>query len=107
MSIHFTQFLRPNGQKKPVVIDMNEDVEKLANQLISNGYKFEIEELSTGVIHMDCSKEDQDPIAIELCQNGPPVVDTVERLVRTAHERAFRVEFYDEDEDPEEFWRSN
>lgn len=104
MSIPFTQFLRPNGQKRNIEIDMEKDLEKLAHELISNGYKFEIEELSTGAIHMDCSRVDEEPLAVELCVNGPPVVEAVKKLILSAHDRAFKIEFYDEDENPEEFW---
>ncbi len=86
MSIFFTQFLRPDGRKVPTEIDMPEDVEKMAHELISAGCRFEIEELSTGVIHMDCTAiGGEGPLALELCDNGPPVVDAVERLVRESH----------------------
>lgn len=107
MSIKFTQFLRPNGTPVPVEVDMPEDVEKMAHQLIDSGYKFEIEQLTTGEVHMDCSKPGAEaPIALELCQNGPSVIDAIDRLVRLSHMKAFskKIEVFEEDENPEEFW---
>lgn len=90
MAIKFTQYLRPNGKKVSAEIDMPEDIESMARRLSSAGYKFEIEELSTGVVHMDCSADGAEgPVAIELCENGPPVVFAVERLVRESHEIVF------------------
>ena len=86
MAIPFTQFLRPDGRKTSVVIDMSEEIELMARSLIERGYKFEIEELSTGMVHMDCSiLGAEGPVALELCQNGPPVIASVERLVRDSH----------------------
>lgn len=87
MSIPFTQFLRPYGQRK-AVIDMPEEIEAKAYRLVEAGYCFEIEVLTTGHILMDCHKpEDDEPIALRLCENGPPVVKAVTGLVNTAHER--------------------
>ena len=90
MAIPFTQFLRPDGRKTSVSIDMPEEIELMATALIESGYKFEIEELSTGMVHMDCSTYGAEgPVALELCQNGPPVIAAVERLVRDSHITVF------------------
>lgn len=106
MSIKFTQFLRPNGKSITVEVDMPEDIDKMAHQLIENGYRFEIEQLTTGEVHMDCSKLQEDPVAVELCQNGPPVIEAINRLVKISHMKVFskKIEIYDEDENPVEFW---
>jgi hypothetical protein len=90
MSIKFTQFLRPDGKQVPTEIDMPDEVEKMAHELILAGCRFEIEELSTGVIHMDCTmRGGEGPLALELCDNGPPVLEAVERLVRESHSLIF------------------
>lgn len=90
MSIPFTQYLRPNGRREAVTIDMHTTIEEQAQELISAGYVFEIEELMNRVIHMDCSRpQDAMPVALELCENGPPVVQAVQDLVLEAHSYAF------------------
>lgn len=87
MSIPFTQYLRPDGEKRSVEIDRPADIETMARQLIADGARFEIEELTTLEISMTCDvvgEEDFDVLAHEVCQNGPPVLDAVDRLVRRA-----------------------
>jgi hypothetical protein len=83
----FTQFLFPNGRKKANVIDMPEEIEKLADELSKAGYNFEIEVFpDTQLVHMDCCDE-EGPLATETCKNGPEVPVKVEKLVRRAHAR--------------------
>lgn len=86
MSIHFTQFLRPNGRQVQKEIDMPQEVEELAQILIKAGCRFEIEELSTGMINMECMVDDV-CVAGELSPNGPEVPKAVESLVRKAYAR--------------------
>jgi hypothetical protein len=101
MSIPFTQYLRPDGRKAFVTIDMPAEVEAVANELIKNGYHFDVEELQTGVVSMTCEKSD-DVISIQLCSNGPEVVEAVTKLVRTADERHREGWRPNQDEDGEE-----
>lgn len=87
MSIPFTQYLRPNGERRPTEIDMPDEIEALAHKFIEAGGSFECEELTTGhvsltAVHM-VDDEPQD-IAIKVCANGPPVIDAVEYVVRQA-----------------------
>lgn len=87
MSIQFIQFLRPNGRRKPVLVDRPEEVESLAEELESQGYQFEIEVLTTGQIHMTVSDpvEGLDHVS-RVCENGPPVPQSVDSLIREAHQ---------------------
>jgi hypothetical protein len=82
--IPFTQYLRPNGEKRAIEIDMPLPIEHLALTFIKAGGRYEAEELRTGQISLTAvytiDGEDQD-IAIELCQNGPDVPYAVELLV--------------------------
>jgi len=90
MSIPFTQFLRPDGRRKDVTIDMPADVEAQAHELIEAGYRFEIEELTTGEIFMTCTTgKDDDPYFNDLCDNGPGVRASVADLVARATALAF------------------
>lgn len=85
MSIGFTQYLRPLGNKREVEIDMPPEIEALAARFIAAGGRFECEELRTGQVSLTgaykLEGEWQD-IAIELCANGPEVDAAVEKLVR-------------------------
>jgi hypothetical protein len=84
MSIKFTQYLRPNGRQRPVEIDMPKEVEEKAQTLISDGYHFDIEQLATGMISMTCEKGDE-IVSMEVCPNGPEVVDGVQKIIERAH----------------------
>jgi hypothetical protein len=85
MSILFTQYLRPDGRKRGVEIDMLQEVEDLAERFIAAGGRYECEELTPGHASLtavyEVDGEDQD-IAIEVCSNGPEVPERVEKLVR-------------------------
>jgi len=95
MSIPFTQFLRPDGRRKPTSIDMDPKTEEVAAALIDAGIQFEIEELMTGKVSMECINyaiEDGEPgflVANAICDNGPSVLVAVADLVTRAHERMF------------------
>jgi hypothetical protein len=83
--IPFTQYLRPDGRKRYVDIDMPAPIEHLALQFIEAGGRYEIEELRTGEVSLtavfNVDDEDRD-IAREICSNGPPVVHAVALIVR-------------------------
>jgi len=73
----------------------------MAEQLVSAGYRFEMQKLPSGGFHMDCSRPGAEgPVSLELCESGFSA-ELTDRLVREAH----GVEFWDEDENPEEFWK--
>jgi len=85
--MRFTQFLFPNGRKKPNDIVMPEETERLAGELQGAGYSFEIEVFpDTQVVSMDCC-DLEGQLASEACPNGPDVPVAVEKLVRRAHQR--------------------
>ena len=101
MAIPFTQYFLPNGRQEQVVIDMDPETEKLAQELIAAGFHFDIETLTTGMISMTCEK-DEDMVAIKLASNGPAVVTAVEDLVRDAyeaHKQGWKPNQYEEPED--------
>ena len=88
LDIVFTQFLRPNGRQVSVWIERSAAVVDQAKALRARGYLFEIEELSDGTVSMTVERPDEDqPIAIELCPNGPAVPATVDRLIVAAFHR--------------------
>ena len=81
-NIYFTQFLRPDGRKVPVSIDRPPHIVTAADFIRSHGFKFEIEELSTGHASMTISDE-HDDYHRKICVNGPAVPATVDELVTT------------------------
>jgi len=89
MSIPFIQFLRPNGERKAVEIDMPDPIEEKARVLLKAGCRFEIEELTTGEINMECMVGEI-CVAGEVCPNGPAVPEAVQRMVLDAYERLDR-----------------
>lgn len=78
--IPFTQYLRPNGRQTEVAIDRPPHIAELAERIISRGYRFECEELTTGHASLTIAGPDDDE-DIELVMNGPGVPDAVDRLV--------------------------
>lgn len=87
LGIPFTQYLRPDGRKRPTSIDMPDEIEALAFSFIEAGGWFEVEELTTGHASLTaCHIVEGEPqdIAIRVVENGPPVVMAVEELVREA-----------------------
>jgi hypothetical protein len=91
--IPFTQFLRPNGRRKEDGIERPAEIEEMAQQIIAKGYRFEAEVLMTGHVHLDCcGPNPSDPnediqVTSVVSKNGPEILDKVDELVRTAHER--------------------
>lgn len=88
--IPFTQFLRPNGMRRTVLIDRAEAVGKKAKALQNRGCRFEIEELNNGIVSMTVElrgSEDDGPIAHRLVPNGPMVPEVVDALIQEAYER--------------------
>ena len=84
--VKFTQYLRPHGRPKEVYIDLPKEFEDMADKLISQGYHFDIEVLTTGQIHMSCENDSLDsPVIVNaICDNGPKVVTCVERIISSA-----------------------
>lgn len=82
----FTQFMFPNGRRVSESIERSAEIKAKARELIeTGGYSFEIEcSPDTQLVNMDCSDENE-PIAIQLCQNGPAIPETVDILVNEAY----------------------
>jgi hypothetical protein len=66
---------------------MPKELADRAFALIKNGFFFECEVLMDGTVSMTCEGPDSDengPIAIELCPNGPEVPTAVRKLILAA-----------------------
>lgn len=85
--IPFTQFLRPDGRRRPMRIVRPLDIVQQARAIVAKGCEFHIEELATLKISMTCfDTAIEEDIAIEVCANGPPVCGAVDRLVSVAND---------------------
>lgn len=89
MGIEFTEYVLPRGRSRMQWIDRPEEIERLAQEFIDSGGRYECEILTTGHVSLTAvhkvDGEDQD-IAIEVCGNGQEVPDRVDRLVRKSVE---------------------
>jgi len=69
-------------------IDRPEATNTKAWAVIGAGGRFTCEELMTGEVSLTAEHPAFDfDIAHELCSNGPPVIEAVDRLIETAYQR--------------------
>ncbi len=83
MTIPFTQYLMPDGRKSLQLIDMDEETENKAQEILDAGYAFEMEMLRD---YKTCSFSIFDPrrdcdVAMEIAVNGPPVLVAIKKLI--------------------------
>jgi hypothetical protein len=83
--IPFTQYLMPNGRKVDLTIARTKEVYDKAKDIIKAGYRFEIEMLTTGLVHMTITDNDNDHDS-EVVNNGPEVLLAVDRMITRFHE---------------------
>lgn len=81
----FTQYKFPNGHRVPIDIDMPDEIERKARDLVESNWSFEIEiNPDTQIVHMDCCNYER-ALANRICRNGPQVPQKVQDLVNDAH----------------------
>lgn len=87
--IPFTQFLRPNGDRRQTFIDVPHKVALMATRFIEEGGSYTSELVQVGLVSL-CAEftlegERQD-IACTIAPNGPGIEQAVENLVRKIYE---------------------
>lgn len=88
--MEFIQYMRPDGQRVKRTFDASEGVERLAAEVVEQGWRFEAEVLPGGYVSLTCEPPDDDEEfggCIEVVPNGPKVPGAVAELVRAAHKR--------------------
>ncbi len=95
MIIPFIQYLRPHGRKKNISIEVDQVTGEMAKELINAGARFEIEELSTGLVSLECinAEVDEDDSMFYLAGKLAPntgMKKAVAELIKQAYERMFR-----------------
>ena len=83
--VPFIQYMRPNGRRADVVINMPDDLADMAEAILARGYRFECEELTTGHASLTLTGDDEGDILIEVVRNGPAVPGAVETLIRDGY----------------------
>jgi len=86
--VYFTQYLLPDGRKRPMYINVDHETGSKANQLIGAGCHFDVEILSTGMISLTCEC-DEDMIGIQLSKNDPEIVDKTVLLINESYDKVF------------------
>jgi hypothetical protein len=81
--VNFKRYHLPDGHRSLEHYDVGEELEVKAQELTSAGWSFEMELLSTGVIHLDCC-DGEEQLWNVLC---PPekVMVGVKAIVEKAH----------------------
>ena len=87
-TIPFTQYMLPNGARRSATFECNEETYAQSKRLLEDGYYFDAEILSTGMVSLTCEEEDR-LVNIEVVANGPDVVQAVERLVAESYATVF------------------
>jgi hypothetical protein len=85
MKVVFTQYLRPDGRTRPVYIERKDmAIQALAETLLANGCKFEVEELQTGEVLFECLDGEGESLSTAICSNGSQVPRVVDQLIQDA-----------------------
>ena len=82
--IPFTQYLLPDGRRRPIGFGVEGETEAKARAVLDHGWVFEAEILTTGEISLTVS-DGEDDRAIVVVANGPGMAAAVEGLVAEAH----------------------
>ncbi len=89
--VKFTQYLRPDGRRKTIRLQVPDEIGAIAEQVVAAGYHFDAEVLmDEKTVSFTCEPDEPDedgedqPIASELVENGPGVGEAVHRLFAEA-----------------------
>lgn len=80
--VAFTEYLRPNGLRIEVNIEVSPAIAEKARGIIARGLAFECEELSTGQVSLTITDPEEGDLDIRVVPNGPGVREAVEDLIR-------------------------
>lgn len=80
MRVLFTQYLAPDGRKKPVYIERPRSVFEKASDIVAKGFRLECEVLIGDLVSLTIAGDDED-LAIEVVPNGPGVPEAVDKLI--------------------------
>jgi len=86
VNIPFTQHLRPDGRKRPLTVDAPTELEAEVKKLLEAGVTFSAEVLRTEYAYNIALyiEKGADLLAMELCPNGPEILEALKRLITRA-----------------------
>lgn len=84
-AIRFTEYVLPRGEKRDMHVKRPFAITQKAKHILGLGYKFEAEILTTGQVSLTIAGKNTD-VGIEICNNGPEVLDAVDRLIMEFNE---------------------
>lgn len=87
MAVKFTQFLFPNGERRPMEIDLPDDIEDMASTLRENGFLFEIENRDGRIWASILNNRVEEQVVDGYCFNGPEVPEMIKKIIREAYTR--------------------
>jgi hypothetical protein len=85
------QFLRPYGRRKYVTVELDSETRDLYDNMCESDCRFEIEDLSTGLVSATISGADED-YDCSLTANGPEVVKGMEDMLKRKKWKAIEYE---------------
>ncbi len=94
MAVEFTQYLLPDGRKRKIYIEMEEDVEEKAQQIRNAGLDLECEVLATEGyrnVSFTITHPGDGDLAIKICSNGMEVPETVRALIMDFNLESYKV----------------
>lgn len=78
--IRFTQYMRPDGRPKPIVIERPMPVVQKSERIRDAGLAFEAEVLLSGQVSMTITSDEADLDCV-VCDNGPDVLAAVDSMI--------------------------
>lgn len=81
-TVNFTQYLRPNGAKVPVSIEVSDELGPKVDAIYEAGFHFECEVLTDDTTCSFTIGDDHGDYANELCTNGETVPTHVEKMIK-------------------------
>lgn len=88
MSVKFTQYLRPNGRKKTIYIELKPEIEKMADTIIDMNYRFEAEVLRDDITcSFTITNDEEGDVYIILVPNGPEVPQKISEMIWDFHSK--------------------
>ncbi|MFA5636356.1 MAG: hypothetical protein WC977_10705 [Anaerovoracaceae bacterium] len=86
-TVAFTQYCRPDGHPRAIEVDIPDPYGEVAQALVvigRHGVSLEAEVLPNGLVSFTVTDEEDGDLFIEICQNGPPVIAAISKLLKTA-----------------------
>jgi hypothetical protein len=81
-AVPFTQYLPPDGRKKEVFIEVDQETGEMAALILTRGFVFECEVLRTGDVSLTITDPEEGDVDIRVIPNGPKVPEAVRDLIR-------------------------